>query len=506
MRTINGRATADKIHGLSVAEQILGNNGNDLIYGGGGDDLIGGGNGNDILYGDLGNDVIKGGTGDDTLYGGLGNDKLTGEAGNDKLYGGDGNDAITETAGNNTVYGGNGDDTIAGGAGNDTASGDAGNDTVSGGAGDDTLYGGADDDILQGGAGNDNLYGGDGNDTLVDTAGIDVFNGGLGYDTVDYSTMKAVRGVDVFLMQGIGGHDAAGDTFSGIENVTGTALNDILWGNASDNVLNAGAGNDYLRGFGGDDVLTGGSGTDVLYGDDGDDTLRIGEGNDIAFGGNGYDWLDFTDTGALDIHYATDGVLGGTFTVAGPYTPFDGLTGTGDQVYDVEGLRGSALDDVLYFEGAPATTYTFNALDGGAGDDWLAGATRYYGGDGMDNIWLSRNPAVDKNGNPAPARNETVHLQFDQGIDRIAFFHAGEDKLEVSMSEFHLTGSVLGTNYDFVTTDSPTATSARASFIYETSSHILWFDTDGTGERAPVAIAHMFTGADAAQTDLIFVA
>lgn len=508
MRTINGRASADFIHGLSVAEQILGNNGNDIIYGGGGDDQIGGGNGNDIVFGDAGIDFIKGGTGNDNLNGGVGNDKIEGEAGDDRIAGGDGNDTLTDAAGVNTFFGGNGDDIITGGTGNDTATGDAGNDSLTGGTGIDFLYGAAGNDKLFGGAGNDAMFGGDGNDTFTDISGNDTFNGGLGYDTVDYSSMKPVQGVNVFLNLGIGGHDALGDRYAGIENVIGTGLTDYLWGNASDNVLNAAEGNDFVRGFGGNDLLVGGNGTDILWGDDGNDTLRIGEGNDIAEGGAGSDWLDFTDTGLLSIVYMSDGIIGGASVISGPYTPFVPLTGVGDQVYDVEGLRGSIHDDVLAFEGATAGTYIFPALDGGAGDDYLSGATLYFGGDGIDRIHLSRNGSVDVNGTAFAARNETVHLQYDRGIDEIAYFHNGEDKLEVSMSQFKIAGTIAAPNVSFLTTDSPAAAvNGQKTFIYETTTHILWFDADGTGTTsAPVALAKMFTGANVDLTDLVFVA
>jgi Ca2+-binding RTX toxin-like protein len=510
MRIINGRSVADNIFGLSAAERILGNAGNDIIHGGGGDDQILGGAGADTIFGDAGNDTINGGTENDNIDGGVGNDVITGDAGNDRLAGGDGTDLLSDTSGNNSIYGGNGDDTITGGSGNDTASGDAGNDTLTGGLGTDLLYGGIGNDKVFGGLGNDYLYGGDGNDTFTDVTGNDYFNGGAGYDTVDYSSQKAVQGVNVFLANGFGGHDALGDRYAGIENVIGTGLTDYLWGNNSDNVLNAALGNDFLRGFGGNDLLIGGVGTDVMYGDDGNDTLRIGEGNDIAYGGNGYDWLDFTDTGALNIIFAEQGILGGSFTVSGPYTPFDSIKLTGDQTFFIEGLRGSTHDDILAFEGAPVGTTVYSALDGGAGDDVLSGANRYYGGDGIDRFFLSRFGDLDKASNPYPNRVETVHLQFDKGIDEIAYFNwAGEgDKLEVSRAEFGLKTDALGnTLYNWVNADSPTATTTQKTFIYETTTAIIWFDADGTGTaHAPIAIAKMYTDSVAHQSDLIFVA
>ena len=45
------------------------------------------------------------------------------------------------------------------------------------------------------------------------------------------------------------------NTLSSIENVTGTAFNDALLGNAGANVLEGGPGNDILRGGGGADTF-----------------------------------------------------------------------------------------------------------------------------------------------------------------------------------------------------------------------------------------------------------
>ena len=135
-----------------------------------------------------------------------------------------------------------------------------GSDTLDGGAGDDTIY--ADN-------GNDTLTGGDGNDTLVGGAGADSLSGGAGTDTADYSESSAGVSVDLSAFVGSGtGGDAEGDTFSGIENVTGSAFNDTLTGDAGDNVLIGGGGNDTLNGGDGSDlfIFAMGGGTDTING------------------------------------------------------------------------------------------------------------------------------------------------------------------------------------------------------------------------------------------------
>jgi Ca2+-binding RTX toxin-like protein len=70
--------------------------------------------------------------------------------------------------------------------------------------------------------------------------------------------------------------DANGDTFTSIENLTGSAYDDTFVGDSLANVL---------TGNGGNDTLTGGDGSDTfVYGD--------GDGNDTVFGGAGAGWTD----------------------------------------------------------------------------------------------------------------------------------------------------------------------------------------------------------------------
>jgi len=75
--------------------------------------------------------------------------------------------------------------------------------------------------------------------------------------------------------------DAAGDSYRGIENLTGSAYGDLLMGDGGANTILGGGGNDQLNGQAGDDVLNGGAGIDVITGGAGDDLLAGGAGTDL---------------------------------------------------------------------------------------------------------------------------------------------------------------------------------------------------------------------------------
>ena len=102
-----------------------------------------------------------------------------------------------------------------------------------------------------------------------------------GADTASYAGSTAR--VLVLIDTGLGNlGDSAGDTLSGIKNLTGGLGADTLIGDAAANVIIGGAGINDLWGQGGNDVLNGG---DVLFGQGGDDTLNGGSGADQMFGG-----------------------------------------------------------------------------------------------------------------------------------------------------------------------------------------------------------------------------
>ena len=165
-------------------------------------------------------------------------DTLTGGSGTDAASYSDSANAVNVNLGTGSASGGDAQgDTLTG---MENLIGSAGNDTLTGDGGDNVLAGLGGADTLSGGAGDDTLVGGDGADTLT---------GGSGTDTATYA--DSGPGVTVNLATGSGsGGTAEGDTLSEIENVTGSAQNDVLIGDANANVLSGGSGDDTLIGGG----------------------------------------------------------------------------------------------------------------------------------------------------------------------------------------------------------------------------------------------------------------
>jgi Ca2+-binding RTX toxin-like protein len=161
---------------------------------------------------------------------------------------------INGTAASDFLEGTEDADTIDGKVGDDILIGDAGNDSIIGGDGLDLLEGADDNDILQGGADSDFFVDSFGNDTIDggSTAGIGQFD----YDGIGY--FLAITGVNVNLATGVASDGLGGsDTLIDVEEVIGSAFNDILVGGntANDDY-------EYFTGEGGNDTIDGGSGVD----------------------------------------------------------------------------------------------------------------------------------------------------------------------------------------------------------------------------------------------------
>ncbi|QQA44034.1 right-handed parallel beta-helix repeat-containing protein [Pelagovum pacificum] len=262
----------------------------------------------------------------------------------------------------------------------------------------------------------------DNDDVVIASGGNDTINGQGGSDTVDYSGNTS--GVFVNLENGtaFGGAETGFDSLVSIENVIGSAGDDVISGNADSNTMflsgSSLGGGDQLSGdgsgaVGGIDTVdgsllsqdldidlaagtatgsgvnstisgfenaTGGSGNDTLTGSADGNTLSGGDGDDRLVGGDGADSLiggEGTDTAVFE---------GGTFS---SYT----LTDTVDGV-QVQGPDGVDLAAVELLEFSDATVLIVG--DGGfatiqeavdaasAGDTIFIRAGTYAGGVDVD--------------------------------------------------------------------------------------------------------------------------
>jgi Ca2+-binding RTX toxin-like protein len=293
--TMIGYAGDDDLNGHGGYDHLEGGDGNDRLWGGAGDDVLIGGRGNDKLYGESGNDWLQGGFGNDlTNCGGADKDwvdynlgagvvvdlRITGPQstsqgtdtilGCENLLGSPFSDTLTGDDGNNIIYGGDGNDKIFSLGGDDLVAGGPGNDPLDGGSGTNTVtyfqaVGGVTVDLaitvpqdtfgdgVDTLVGFQNLIGSDWDDTLLGDDGPNVIDGRLGDDTMDgrggvdtLTYASAPSGVAASLKTGTATGGNGNDTFINFENLTGSLFDDLLEGDANDNVIDGGMGFDIV--------------------------------------------------------------------------------------------------------------------------------------------------------------------------------------------------------------------------------------------------------------------
>jgi serralysin len=314
--TMNGSSAANVMNGTQTGDTFYGNGGNDTITALGGNDFLYGGAGNDTLYGGDGNDLLDGGAGNDKMYGGADDDRYIVNSKTDLVVenADEGTDTVDSSitwtlsanvenltlTGSSAINGtGNDlDNVITGNAKNNVLAGLAGADTLIGNGGSDTAsYAASDTGVdvsLQAGTasgghaegdtliGISNLTGSAFNDTLEGNAGANTLVGGAGIDTVSYEHAGGAVTVNLSKTSAQATGGAGSDKISGFENLTGSNFSDVLTGSTGANVI---------YGLDGNDNISGGNGNDTLYGGEGNDTLNGGAGNDIIVGGPGADTL-----------------------------------------------------------------------------------------------------------------------------------------------------------------------------------------------------------------------
>lgn len=415
--SLTGTAANETIDGYGYGDTLSGADGADLLRGRAGDDRLDGGNGDDRLAGGTGADTLIGGAGSDTAdyssaAGGVSARLDTGSASQDGDGGVDsltGIENLTGSAFADTLFGSSGANRLEGGRGRDILLGLGGDDVLVGGAVEaNDMYGGAGNDryiVISGdslhenagegvdtvetaqeaytlkdnfenlvyagtgafrgigNAANNQITGGSGDDVLTGGAGNDVLTGGAGTDTADYSA--STGGVTARADSGVARDGQGGiDTLNGIENLTGSAFDDVMVGNAGANVLIGGRGHDVLLGLDGNDLIRSGSGeTNQVFGGLGDDIYEVENRLDsiIEYAGEGTD-LVRTALGQVNLANNVEQL---TYTGAGS---FIGVGNNGANV-----ITGGLKSDVLIGLGGDDTLIGGigggNQLFGGAGDD-----------------------------------------------------------------------------------------------------------------------------------------
>lgn len=370
-------------------------------------------------------------------------------------------------------------------------------------AGNDTFQMGSGDDQMGGGIGNDRYDGGDGNDVI--TFRETTYNAG----------QTAIQGIEVDVAAGRI-KDAWGgtDTFVNVERFEGSRFNDTFIGD--------GARNEF-SGLRGNDVFIGGGDQDRLHYD-----------NDYWQGGRRGIVVD------LQTSVDGQGRIKGTIR--------DGF-GNRDTTYDIERVRGTRFDDK--FVGSTQN----NSFWGGEGKD------SYDGDDGFDsvrfnsqftdtalggiNIDLTRQTGQvidDGFGNTETMtdiesviggwqadrmKGNSANNQFQggEGADTLiggggsdTFYFDGTYELDAAdtVTDFR---TAAGANRDYLAfyieefagmTDTVNlvngtrATSAQGQFIFNRANDTLFWDADGTGSGAALAIVRL-TGVNALSADNILL-
>jgi Ca2+-binding RTX toxin-like protein len=212
--------------------------------------------------------------------------------------------------------------------------------------------------------GNDKMTGSAADETFSPLTGVNTVNGGAGIDVLSYNFLDAsidgLNGVTVDLAAGWAKLDQQ-STITNIENVNGSAWNDVLMGSAGVNVLMGLDGDDALDGRGGNDELHGGKGNDILVGGDGNDILSGGDGEDLIDGGAGTDTLSYASAStAIAVSLIRGEGLSPTDIGFSPAS-------NGDSILNVENVVGSLYDDII------AGSDGNNVLEGRTGDDTING-------------------------------------------------------------------------------------------------------------------------------------
>ena len=387
----------------SVSGTVFGEGGNDLLQGGSATERLSGGEGNDWISGGGSSDELSGGTGADTFHYSSWTDSFADqrdtitdfESGVDRIdisqigasgftLTADGNGTIlraTTTNGTLEVFVTGtlspGDIvtaipsiTLTGTLGSDMLVAARNGTSLLGGDGSDALHGSSGNDFLDGGAGADAMAGGGGDDVYV----MDVWND-LIIETADGGIDELRTFVSTILPTFVENGRIMG---SGLIDLSGNQLDNVLIGNSASNIL---------RGNGGNDVMIGRGGRDVLYMNHGDVRSVYESANDSLRGAADIYWYfdpagDVIDLSALDVEHFTIGEYvrraetGGAGVFFYDMTVVSVMTSQGELVIELPTAPTLDSFDFLRVGDAPALLYGLDLGDvllGGIGGDRIEG-------------------------------------------------------------------------------------------------------------------------------------
>ncbi|NER24305.1 MAG: calcium-binding protein [Symploca sp. SIO1C2] len=337
----------ENLVGTAFDDRLIGDDGNNWLNGNGGVDYFDGGEGTDTVnfthenfginvdlsqsratyISDAGVEVAE------TL---INIENLVGTSFNDRLIGDDGNNVLYGSAGIDYFDGGEGIDTVHFiyekfainadlSRNRATYTNDVGVEVV------ETLV---NIENLVGSNFDDRLIGDDGNNQLRGNGGADYFDGGAGIDSVSFVYEEFAIIADLSQSRATYTNDVGVEvveTLINIENLGGTAFDDVLIGDSSNNRLQGNGGADYFDGGEGIDTvvfnenfaitadlsqsratytndavvevvetlinienLGGTAFDDILIGDDGSNGLNGSKGDDLLTGGAGADKFNFS--------------------------------------------------------------------------------------------------------------------------------------------------------------------------------------------------------------------
>jgi Ca2+-binding RTX toxin-like protein len=302
------------------------------------------------------------------------------------------------------------------------------------------------DDVVIGNAGADIILAWGGNDLINGGGGGDLIDGMTGDDTVTYETSAAAVDVNLATNHNKGG-DAEGDLLFNIDNIIGSAFNDTIVGNGSNNRLYGGDGNDTLKGGGGADYLEGGDGNDII---------SIDSVSDRADGGEGIDTLVLSDADHgfhVNLMWGTLRDVNAPSPLPDHHAPrkardFENVVGSeyadeiiGNQQDNL--LHGAGGKDVLFGGSGNDTLY------GGDGADTLIGSTgadQLFGGSGADTFayWYLDDSVI------AGGKPQDIIMDFQKGSDQIDLH-----QLDITYGNVLIMNNqnVGGTNYSYIGAD-----------------------------------------------------